>query len=160
MRKHLLATSALVVLSAIPAMAADSETVVVSASVSATCSLTDPNNVNFGTDPLVGDTEISNFSFTCNFAGDGGEGALQVSFQSANGGLANVNDGTDRSYTVKYGANPAVTAASIAAPADIDYPETSAVANVANARSFVVELAEALPVAGAYSDTLTVSIVP
>ena len=159
MRKLLLAASALVVLGAAPAMALDSETVIVSASVSATCSVSDPNDVSFGTDPVVGATNTSNFSFTCNFAGNS-VGTLQVSFQSANGGLANVNDGTDRSYTVKYGANAAVTAASIEVPADIDYPETSGAANVANARSFTVQLAEALPVAGAYSDTLTVSVAP
>lgn len=155
MRKVLLASTALALMAG-SAIAADSESTQVTATVSATCSLTDPDDVSFGTDPLVGAFDTSNFNFTCNFAGDGGEGALQLSIDSANGGLANVNDSEVRDYTVNYNSTGAVLASALPP----SFPESSSAAGAANARAFVVTLAEALPVAGAYSDTLTVSIVP
>jgi spore coat protein U-like protein len=161
MRNILLATAALAIVGTGTAMAAGPQTqgVQVTATVTASCSLTDPDDVSFGPDPLVGATDTSNFSFTCNFAGDGGEGALQIGIESDNGGLANPADGTDRSYTISYEGGTPFTAAS-AEGAPVLIPESSTTAGVAELRSFEVALAEALPVAGSYSDTLTVSVAP
>ena len=84
---------------------------------------------------------------------------MHIGFQSANGGLNNPADGTPRSYTMAYNGNPAVPAASLFG-APTNYSELSGAANVANPRSFVVTLTSALPVAGAYADTLTVNVAP
>lgn len=117
--------------------------------------MTDPDNASFGTDPLVGATDTSNFDFTCNFAGDGGE-SLGISFASANGGLKNSDDSTIRDYSVNYNGSGAVMADLL--PTTI--PDSASAPGAPNARAFVVKLEEALPVAGAYSDTLTVSVAP
>jgi spore coat protein U-like protein len=156
MRKLLLASTAIALATGV-ATAADSSGVQVSATVSAWCTMSDPDDVTFGTDPEVGDTDSAAFDFTCNFVGDGGEGpgALTVTFASTNGGLKNVDDAEVRDYTVDYNSTGPVLASALA-----PYSETSASVGLPNARSFEVELAEALPVAGAYDDTLTISIAP
>jgi len=160
MRKVLLASAALVLLGAPVAMAAGTQGVIVSATVTETCSLTDPNDVSFGTDPLVGATDSSSFDLECNFAGVGGNPILlSVSFSSFNGGLKNVNDPTARGYEITYGTNAAFTAASAFA-APVPFADSVVAANTAESRGFDVELTEELPVAGGYTDTLTVAVVP
>lgn len=165
MRKILLASAAFALFGAATALAGDSESVTVSATVTASCTLTDPDNVSFGTDPAVGANDQSDFSFSCNFGGSNtGLGAapggpLVVTIQSANGGLTNPGDGTPRSYTLAYNGGGTTPAASFTGIGQ-SWPETSSGPAALNARYFVVALAETLPVAGAYADTLTVSIVP
>lgn len=160
MRKLLLASAAIVVLGVPTAMAAGSHGVQVTATVTETCGLTAPNDVTFGEDPEVGASDTSTFDLECNFAGEGGNPIpLTVSFESANGGLSNPGDTEARDYTIAYQSGTPFTASSTqGTPEDIGDSVTAA--NTAEARTFVVTLADALPVAGAYSDTLTVSVVP
>lgn len=159
MRKVLLATAAFAIVGAGSAVAADNSNVAITATVSAECTMTDPDPIDFGTDPSDGAVETSNFEFTCNFAGDGGESALTVTFESDNGGLTNPGDTQPRVYTVAYDGNAAFTSTDAQA-LPVPFAETSTTANVAEPRSFDVTLDEDLPVAGSYSDTLFVSIAP
>jgi hypothetical protein len=155
MRNILLVSTALVLASGV-AMAADSSSVNVSATVTASCTMTDPDDVSFGTDPLVGATDSASFDFTCNFTGDGGEGALEITFASLNGGLLNGDDAEVRDYSVNYNSTGAVLASALPNTES----ETSTGPGDLNGRSFEVKLEEALPVAGDYDDTLTISIAP
>ena len=157
MRNILLAGAAMLATTGM-AMAADSETVAISALVTANCTLTDPADIAFPNNSTTGATANRTFNFTCNFSGNNGS-TLAVSFQSTNGGLKNLADPTTRLYNFQYGANTAVVSSAIQA-VDVDYPETSATANLAESRAFTVTLNEALPVAGNYTDTLNVSIAP
>lgn len=157
MRKILLAGAALLATTGM-AMASDLEGVAISALVTASCSLTDPADITFPTNSTNGATDTRSFSFSCNFAGNNGN-TLAVSFQSVNGGLTHGADPVVRTYDLEYGLNTAVSSAAIKT-VDVDYPENSAAANVAELRSFKVTLTDSLPVAGTYADTLNVSVAP
>jgi spore coat protein U-like protein len=162
MRKIILAGAAMLATTGM-AMAAGSESFTVSALVTAKCTVTDPANINFNNDSAVNDNQTGTFSFSCNFAGTNGTGAgaLKIGFKSTSGGLVNDADSSGpKSYGFKYGASDEVTAATLAAGTGVDYPETSSAAGVPNNRSFVVRLAQALPVAGTYTDTINVTVSP
>ena len=156
MRKLLLATTVLALAGAGTALAEGSGEVVITAAVSPLCSMTDPDDIDFGLDPNAGASEQSEFSINCNFTGNN-NGDLQITFLSANGGLLNDAEGETRLYSIGYNAQSFSSA-----DAQSGYPVGDDIsdANTDESRSLTVTLDEALDLAGDYTDTLTVSIAP
>lgn len=157
MRKLLLATTVFALAGAGSALAEGSGDVYITASVTPLCSMTEPEDIDFGTDPGQGASDQSDFSINCNFTGDN-YGDLQITFQSANGGLWNDNEGERRLYNVEY--NSQSFSSSDAEGGGYAVGDTSEAANEDLNRTLTVTLDEALDLAGDYSDTLTVSIAP
>jgi hypothetical protein len=165
MRRILLATTAFA-LSAGMAMAADDADVEITAEQEPLCQITAVS----GSIPLgaVNVGVQGTFEYTCNF-----EGAPHFIFSSANGGVYTSENGT---ATADYGIflndlTPAASGyptpstwlkASDANPvgAEFDGISISAPPNSNIATEFWVGLVEALPVAGSYSDLLTIEITP
>jgi len=150
MRKVLLATAAFVVLGTGTALAAGSNPTTISATVLQNCTITDPADIDLSSSA----TGSSGFDFTCNFGGSGTPLPLNIGFQSANGGLVNPDDATTRGYDITYNSVTFAASTSLVLQAD-----TSSGAGNTNSRTFDVTRV-ALPIAGLYSDVLTVSVAP
>lgn len=160
MRRILLATAALA-LCAGSAMAAGSANVAITASQDPVCNIT---NISSGI-PLAGvDVAVAGtLQYKCNFVG-----SPTFTFTSLNGGVKTTDNGGG---TADYGiyvndiapssAPSTWLQASLAATPQV-YPgiSFSAPANATISPFFSVGLSTALPVAGSYSDTLTVDIAP
>lgn len=155
MRKILLATTVFAILSA-PAFA-DSVSVQVQASVDQVCAFdAPPANVAI-TGTTTGSSGDNTFSFHCN----SGTNTLPVtiSFQSTSGGLVNANDALTRSYDIEYdGGTPFAASTAVLLPVD-QLDDADANAGVTS-RTWTATLSENLPVAGAYSDTVAVTLTP
>jgi hypothetical protein len=160
MRKILLATAALA-LGAGAAYAADSENVEITAEQAPLCDITNiSSNI-----PLAGvDVAVAGvLQYECNFVG-----SPTFTFTSANGGVATLeNGGGVADYgiyvnDVAPGGPPSSWLQASAATTPQVYPgiSFSAPANTTISPFFSVGLTQALPVAGSYSDTLTVDIAP
>lgn len=159
MRKLLWLSAAFAIIGAGTALASGSQSVQIQATVTTSCSVTDPADVTFPNNPLPGATANRTFSFTCNFAGND-TGALLVKFVSTNGGLLNPAESIRRgNHNVVYGLNT-LPASTLTGAGFLSAPETSGTANVAENRSFDVTLVDSLNYAGLYADTLQVSIAP
>ena len=163
MRKIILSTAvALSALAAAPAFAADNATVAVTASLAPVCDITSVSSTL-----ALGAPEEDvpgTFTYTCNF-----EGAPTFTFQSANGGVKTTeNGGATVSYGIYLNDNAPSSppsawlqaSAAQAAPVAYNGISTSFPANSSVAPEFHVGLSSALPVAGSYSDTLTITIAP
>jgi len=155
MRTILLATVAFAFVGANTAMSAD---VVVSSTVAKACEFTDePDDIELSGN-AIGGTGSASFEFECNFGPAGSP--LSISFQSANGGMANPDDlGGPRDYDIQYEATTAF-AASSAELAPVLRDDSSTGPGDTNTGSFTVTLTEALEVGGEYEDTLTVLLAP
>ena len=161
MRKILLAGAAMLATTGM-AMAGNKEPIKISAFVTAKCTVADPADIGFTNDASVGDEATGEFTFSCNFTGANGTGAgaLKIAFKSVGGGLSNSADTSGvKSYLFTYGSNPPVTAANLQS-LGAEYPELSSGPGATNLRNFNVELAQALTVAGTYSDTIDVTVSP
>lgn len=158
MRRILLAASALV-LSTGAAMAADSASIAIDALQAPTCDITtvSASITLAGLDVAVPGT----FEYVCNFVGD-----PTLNFVSTNGGVVTAeNGGGSATYgiwlnTAAPGGPPSSWLQSLNTPQAYTGITTSNPANVVVTPVFQVGLTSALPVAGAYSDTLTISISP
>lgn len=162
MRKIFLAGAAMLATTGM-AMAAGEQSFTISAPVTAKCTVTDPANIGFNNDSAVDAEQEGTFSFSCNFAGTNGTGtgALKIGFKSTNGGLVNAADSSGpKSYGFTYEENAEVTAATLGAGTGVTFNETSSAPGAANERAFLVRLAQILPVAGTYSDTINVTVSP
>lgn len=160
MRRILLASAALA-FSAGMAMAADTADVEITAEQEPLCTITTVSSsiALAGVDAPVAGV----FEYTCNF-----DGAPHFVFTSDNGGVVTSDNGGG---TADYGIYLNDTAPSSApstwlqasaatAGAPYDGISFSSPANSLETPSFYVGLSEALPVAGNYSDTLTIEITP
>lgn len=157
MRKLLLATTAFALVGVGSALADGTGDVVITASVTPLCSMSQPSEIDFGADRQVGESEHSYFNINCNFTSDSTVGDLQVSFQSQNGGLYNDAENENRGYSVEYNSD---SFTSQMAQAGHQVSASTSTANTDEQQELTVTLDEALDVAGDYSDVLTVSITP
>ncbi|MDZ4865739.1 MAG: hypothetical protein SGI91_00315 [Alphaproteobacteria bacterium] len=164
MRRILLATAALA-FSAGMAMAADDADIEITAEQEMLCEITQVS----GSIPLAGvNVGVQGvFNYTCNF-----EGSPHFIFTSTNGGVYTSENGT---ATADYGIflndqTPAVSgfptpstwlkASDSTTGAEFDGISLSSPPNDEMVTEFWVGLVEALPVAGSYSDTLSINITP
>lgn len=164
MRKILLATAALA-LGAGTAYAADTADVQITAEQEPLCSITAVS----GSIPLAGvNVGVQGvFNYTCNF-----EGAPHFVFTSANGGVETTDNGGG---LADYGIflndltpaasgyptpNDWLKASASTAGAEFDGISISSPPNANIVTEFHVGLVQPLPVAGSYSDTLTIDITP
>lgn len=155
MRKILLAGAAMLAVSAVANAATTATTqTIIQANVTASCQTpTTTENVSFGENPVVGATTDGNVSIKCNFAGNN-SGALAVNFSSLNGGVQN---GTSlKTYELEVGSLKATS--TVLKATGLPVPTSLATANVSEDKQFTLKLLQLPDVAGAYSDTLTISV--
>lgn len=160
MRRILLATAAFA-FGAGMAMAADTADVEITAEQAPTCDITDVST----SIPLAGvDVAVAGLlEYQCNF-----EGNPTFTFTSANGGVETTDNGgalVDYGIWVNDGAPVGVPSGWLQASTALVpqvYPgiSFSAPPNSTITPFFSVGLSAALPVAGSYSDTLTIDIAP
>ena len=148
MRKLLLASAAIAVMGAGPAMALDSDTITIQSTLAQACQVDIANTT--AVMPANGSpSALEAFSFECNF---GGEGAT-LSFASTFGGVSN-------GFTTHvYNIVPSTGAPGTSAVTFPNFPLIPLPNTPVNA-SFTVDLVNPILVAGTYSDTLTISITP
>lgn len=158
MRRILLATAALA-LSAGSAFAADTATVAIDAFQAQTCDIT-ASSSNISLAAL--NVAVSGvFQYQCNFVGN-----PTLNFVSGFGGVKTTeNGGGIATYGIYLNDNlpggpPNTWLQSNATPQSYPAITLSAPANTTISPTFQVGLTQALPVAGTYSDTLTISITP
>jgi spore coat protein U-like protein len=162
MRKLLLAGSALALLGAGSAMAGNSAQTQVTAVNPPSCTITNQSsNLDLG---VVVDAAVNGaFSYTCNF-----DGSPSFTFASLNGGVYTGENGT---ATADYGiylndaAYSSAPSSWLRASASTGTGTTmggisTTVHNAGSSPVFALGLAAPLPVAGSYSDTLTITIAP
>jgi len=162
MRKLLLATSALALLGAGSALAAGSSQTQITATSQQTCQINAQSAVlDLGS--VVDVPVAGSFVYQCNFVG-----APQFTFTSANGGVkTSENNGGLANYGIYLNDTAPSTAPSAWLQASATTGgaaftgiSTTTAPNAPVSPSFSVGLSQALPVAGAYSDTLTIAIAP
>jgi len=165
MRRILLAASAFALVGASTAMAdvGDSASIEINAEQEKVCEITDvSSSITLG---AVNVAVAGTFKYKCNFEGD-----PELTFTSANGGVETTENG---GATANYGIflNDLTPAAAgfptpntwlQASNTPQSYPNitTSSPPNTEIVPYFYVGLTQALPVAGTYTDTLTIDIVP
>lgn len=146
MRKILLAT-ALTFVGAAPAFAVDA-TVTINSSLAKACDVSDATTLLTldGITPANG-----SFTTTCNFS----SATIDVTFDSQYGGVFNSVENVTAPYTLTYNLTPYTSA-------DLLDGETAthAAGSSPTIRNYSVALNAALTVAGDYTDTLTITVVP
>ncbi len=159
MRRILLAASAFVLVGAGAAFAADDAQIEINAEQAPECIITDVSEsiTLTGLDVPVPGT----FKYKCNFEGD-----PELNFISTNGGVVTgENGGGSATYgiwlnTAAPGGPPSSWLQSSNTPQNYVGITTSFPANAEITPVFQVGLTQALPVAGVYTDTLTIEISP
>jgi hypothetical protein len=145
MRKVLLATAAFGLLGASQALAAE---VTITSSLEQSCTI----DAFDDTIELDGITPVeASFTSTCNFS----SANVDITFDSLNGALHNSVEDVDAPYTLTYDSVDYTSAA-------LEDGETvsEAAGTSPNVRTYEVALDAALTIAGDYSDTLTITVVP
>lgn len=154
MRKLLLATVALAIVGAVPAMAGGSVNFNLASKLDRLCTIA-ATNTDLTVGPAASATAQGDFETTCNFE----NADLHLTLSSGNGGLLNDVEGVTELYNLTFdgvtysstdlgGEGKTVTMAS------------GAFANYPIGRSFVVALQNDLTIAGDYADVVTVEVAP
>jgi len=158
--------AAILAFSAGPAIASNTDSIGVTTTVAASCSLTTLlDSVETISAPYPGEHNLGNLGYTCNFGNDLQYPTLKL---VALGGteLVNSTDGHSVQYRVKWDlfsfppaagfqTSPAPTTLTVQGPGD-----QGALPNVEQTGSVVIDLLGDLTHAGTYSDVLTFSISP
>jgi hypothetical protein len=138
---------------------ADSTSVEITATQEETCQI----NAGTSTTIALGDVDepiAGTFEYECNFVG-----SPHLTFTSANGGVTNGSDVADYGIYLNDVAPASPPSAWLQASAstsgaEFDGITSTTAANTNTTTNFSVGLTEPLPVAGDYSDTLTIDLVP
>ena len=159
MRTLVMSCAALALIGAGAAMA-DSASVQITASQEETCTInaaSTSDSIELG---AVDEAVAGVFEYQCNFVG-----APTLTFTSTNGGVTNGSDTADYGIYLNDTAPssaPSTWLQASAATGGVVFNNITATtaANTNTPTNFSVGLTEALPVAGDYSDTLTIDLVP
>lgn len=163
MTRHLGLGCVLFLAAAGSAMALDNEDAAVTASVSASCSLTTLlDSVETLSGPFPGEHNLGDLGYTCNFGNEVWFPSLKI---QAPGGTALVNstDGHSVQYRIKWNAQIAPAFHTAAPPVNGNFVfsgDLTAVPNVEVTGSVIIDLLGDLTHAGTYSDILTFSVSP
>jgi spore coat protein U-like protein len=159
MRKFLSVATVLAAITASPALAADTASTQIDASLAPSCDITSQSsNLTLG---AVDEVVPGVFTYSCNFIG-----SPTLTFTSANGGVTTAeNGGAQADYGVYLNdaapsGAPSSWLQASATPQSYTGITQSLAPNSSVSPSFAVGLSEALVVAGTYSDTLTITIAP
>lgn len=151
MRKILLATTALGLLAA-PALAADNDSILITAFVPEACNVS-ITNPTMSLSPTGAVSAPEAFSYDCNFGGEGADATL--TFSSGFGGVSSDGGVTDHVYNITPSTGPAGTSA-----APLVNTVAIAAPNTPVGGTFTLSLVTPINVAGTYTDTMTITIAP